>query len=87
MTMLPKPTDVVVLRLLRQALRILTDRLLTILVFMAACAAAGYTLLDPNWHRDAITVFFGILYLATLNRERANRHEETQGTPTEVETG
>lgn len=74
MTILPTINDAVVLRLLKQALRVLSDRLLTIIVFLSAVGAGSYAMYAPDYHRDAICAFFGILYCITLNRERGH-HE------------
>lgn len=77
---LPTMNDAMVLRLLKQALRTLSDRLLTIVVFLATCGAGAYAMILPNCHRDAVVLFFGILYVITLNRERRPRDEQVPGT-------
>ena len=83
----PILTQANLFKILRQAITTLSDRFLTILTFLVASGFGVYSLISPDYHRDAITLYFGILYLLTLKRERTQHGLQgirTEGSDTDA---
>lgn len=62
--------ETMLLFVLKKALQALSDRLLTLIVFGAFVGMAIYAMSVPDFHRDGITAFTGLLFVYTLKKER-----------------
>jgi hypothetical protein len=61
------------IQLLRLALSVISDRLITILALSMSCGLACYTMWAGDWTRVATLAIFVIFsYLVVTNKERSN---------------
>lgn len=67
------------LKLLRLALTVLTDRLLTMLSLLMTFALAVWVMQEPLWERMAMCAFFAVaVFLPCLMKERKSASENHQ---------
>ena len=68
-------------QIIRLALGVITDRLITILALLTSCGLACYTLLVGGWERVAtLAIFTFFAYLTVSSKE--TRHESREEAPT-----
>jgi hypothetical protein len=65
------------IKLVRIALSVITDRLITILALIMSCGLACWVMWGPQWDRVAtLAIFVVFSYLVIQSKERQNaRHE------------
>lgn len=74
--------DANIIRLVRLALGIVTDRLLTLVALGMSFALVCWAMKDPDWMREAMAGFFVLfVFLPCLLKERAKRHDSTDQAP------
>jgi len=65
--------------LVRLALGVITDRLITILVLISTSIMCGWTMWDPKWERvTALAIFVVFSYLLVKVKERTSNEHDTQ---------
>ena len=67
--------------LIRLALAVISDRLITILALLASSIMCGWTMWNPMWERVttlAIFVVFSYLVVNTKERNKNERSEKTE---------
>jgi hypothetical protein len=67
--------------LIRLALAVISDRLITILALLASSVMCGWTMWNPMWERVttlAIFVVFSYLVVNTKERNKNERSEKTE---------
>lgn len=70
------------IRLLRLALGVLTDRLLTILALGMTFALACWVMVEPGLMREIMAGFFALcVFLPTLFKERTKNHDDADQAP------
>ena len=63
--------------LVRLALGIITDRLITILVLISTSIMCGWTMWNPTWERvTALAIFTVFSYLLVKVKERTSNEQE-----------
>jgi hypothetical protein len=74
------------IQLLRLALSVISDRLITILALSMSCGLASYTLWAGDWTRVAtLAIFVLFAYLVVTNKERHNGKQQQQNQPIQPE--
>jgi hypothetical protein len=67
--------DATLVKFLRLALEVITDRLVTILALMMCCGLTSYTLWAGDWERVATLAIFTVFsYLVVKAKESRNGH-------------
>jgi len=65
--------------LVRLALGIITDRLITILALIASSIMCGWTMWNPMWERvTALAIFVVFCYLVVKTKERIKNEPQTE---------
>lgn len=65
--------------LVRLALGVITDRLITILVLISTSIMCGWTMWDPRWERvTALAIFVVFSYLLVKVKERTSNEHDSQ---------
>ena len=65
--------------LVRLALGVITDRLITILVLISTSVMCGWTMWDPKWERvTALAIFVVFSYLLVKVKERTSNEHDSQ---------
>jgi len=65
--------------LVRLALGVITDRLITILVLISTSIMCGWTMWDPKWERvTALAIFVVFSYLLVKVKERTSNEHDSQ---------
>ena len=66
---------------IRLALRIISDRLITILALIASSIMCGWTMYDPMWERvTTLAIFVVFCYLIVNIKERIKNEPKTEST-------
>ena len=80
--MMMRTNDASVLRVLRVALGVITDRLLSILALAMTFGLSAWTMNDPTWERMAMAAFFAtFVFIPALLHDRKgvqNHDSETE---------
>jgi len=72
--------------LIRLALEVISDRLITILALSMSCGLACYTLWAGEWTRVVtLSIFTMFAYLMVTNKERSNAKQQPKYQPDESE--
>jgi positive regulator of sigma E activity len=72
--------------LIRLALEVISDRLITILALIMCCALTSYTLWAGEWTRVAtLSIFVVFSYLIVSNKEKSNAKQQPQYQPVQPE--
>ena len=70
---------VVLLKVVRIAMEIISMRLLTILSMAMSFGLAVWTMLEPSYERMAMAAFFAVcVYLPCINLERGKKNDESK---------
>jgi uncharacterized membrane protein len=71
--------DVQIVKLLRHALAVLSDRLLTLVALCMTFALSCWVMRDPDWLRESMAAFFALcVFVPCIIKERVKAHEQTQ---------
>jgi hypothetical protein len=71
--------SVVLLKIVRMGLEVISMRLLTILSMAMSFALAVWTMLEPSYERMAMAAFFAVcVYLPCINIERGKKNDESK---------
>lgn len=74
--------DITVIKILRHALGVLTDRLLTLLALAMTFALACWVMANPDWMREAMAGFFALfVFIPCILKERAKSHDTSHPSP------
>ncbi len=74
--------DAAVVRLVRMALNVITDRLLSIFALLMTFGLAMWTMHNPTWERMGMAGFFALfVYIPALLKEKGNSHEAAEKGP------
>lgn len=66
--------------LVRLALGVITDRLITILVLISTSIMCGWTMWNPMWERvTALAIFVVFSYLLVKVKERTSNEHDSKG--------
>ena len=72
--------DASLIKFVRIALEVLSDRLVTILALAMSCGLACYTMWAGDWTRVAtLGIFVLFAYLVVQTKERSHGNKEQQG--------
>ena len=65
--------------LIRLALKIISDRLITILALIASSVMCGWTMWNPMWERvTTLAIFVVFCYLVVKTKERIKNEPKTE---------
>jgi|APFre7841882654_1041346.scaffolds.fasta_scaffold72332_4 hypothetical protein len=68
--------DVQLVRIVRVALSVLSDRLLTLIALAMTFILSGWVMNDPNWMREGMAAFFALfVFIPCILKERSKSHE------------
>lgn len=71
--------DTITLGIIRIGLRVLTDRMLTILSLIMTFALTCWVMWQPTWERQATAAFFAVfVFIPCIVKERKS-HEKASG--------
>jgi hypothetical protein len=71
--------SVVLLKIVRMAMEVISMRLLTILSMAMSFALAVWTMLEPSYERMAMAAFFAVcVYLPCINIEKGKKNDESK---------
>lgn len=74
--------EINVVRLVRLALAILADKILTFLALGMTFALACWVMKDPDWMREGMAGFFALfVFIPCILKERTKRHDDGNQAP------
>jgi hypothetical protein len=77
--MKPAPTEIeAIIKFAMVGAKIMAERVLTILGFLACAGAFGYALYAPNWERATIASLFAVLVYWPLVRMEKRKQAESE---------
>jgi hypothetical protein len=65
---------------IRLALKIISDRLITILALLASSIMCGWTMWNPMWERVTTLAIFVVFSYLVVNIKEKNNHERSEKT-------
>jgi len=67
--------------LIRLALVVISDRLITILALLASSIMCGWTMWNPMWERVVTLAIFVVFSYLVVNTKERNKDEKPKGLP------